>query len=115
MKEVVGPGESAFASRTLSDTIDLAVVQREVASVGCLTSLSRLLVPGNIRDGTRRDRFDTYGAGKLKTGREGKMINFVVYWVGRYRTVGVKFLDETVSYSTISFFFMTERDGKKVI
>ena len=71
MKEVVRPGESAFASRTFSDITHLVVVKREVASVGCLTSLSRHIGPGSIRDGTRRDRFDTFGAGKMEDGKGG--------------------------------------------
>ena len=38
----------------------------------------------------------------------------MVYWMGRDPTVGVKFLDETGRYSTITIFFTTGPDIQKV-
>ena len=61
---------------------------------------------GNIRDGMGRDCFDTFGAKKIEdgTGRDGKIIKIAVGWMGRDGTLGVKFLDGTGRYSTMTFF-----------
>ena len=56
---------------------------------------------GNVRDGTRRHRFDMFDGKKVEdgTGRDGKIMKIIVAWMGRDGTMGVD--------------FSTRRDGKK--
>ena len=64
---------------------------------------------GNIRDGTGRYCFDMFG-GKMfedRTGREVKIMEIIVTWIGRDGTVGLNFLDET----GLTIYLMTAGDG----
>ena len=43
-------------------------------SVCCLQDLSRYILGSNNQDGTGRECFDVFGAGKTKTGRDGNIM-----------------------------------------
>ena len=66
---------------------------------------TRLLMAGDLRDGTGRSCIDMFGEKTFEdgTGRDGKIMTILVPWVAQDRTVGVIFLDRTGRYSTMTF------------
>ena len=106
------PGEWASVSGTLSDINDLAVVQREVAIVGCVSSSIRLSMTNNIRGGTETVS-TRFAGGKLKTGRDGKKFKTMVYSIRLDRAVGVEFSrrDGTIQ---INYYFFHDWPGRLI-